>query len=60
MFKDNQSESTPLKFNIIIFSHGLGGHMHSSSILCKELASFGYLVFSIQHNEPILLQYELL
>lgn len=46
------------KYNAIIFSHGIEGHMHSSSILCKYLASQGYIVFSLQHNESILMEFD--
>ena len=27
-------------------------------MLCKDLASQGYIVFSLQHYEPVLLEYE--
>lgn len=45
--------------NVVIVSHGLSSHLNGHSILCKELASQGYVVFSMQHYEPILLDYEL-
>lgn len=35
------------KHNVIIFSHGLSNHLHGASVLCKELASQGYIVFSL-------------
>lgn len=46
------------RHNVILFSHGVEGHMHSGSIICKFLASQGYIVFSIQHQEEILMDYE--
>lgn len=46
------------KVNAVIVSHGLSSHLHGQSILCKQLASMGYLVFSLQHNENIILEYE--
>lgn len=41
--------------NIMIFSHGLGGNRHSNSIYLKELASNGFVIFSLDHSEKIII-----
>lgn len=38
------------KYPILIFSHGFGEHYSQNSILMEELASHGYIVFSISHH----------
>ena len=38
------------KWNVVIFSHGLGSNLNNYSSLCGWLASHGYIVVSIQHN----------
>lgn len=53
--KTNSSRDVPLstkenKFPILIFSHGWGEHYSQNSILMEELASHGYIVFSIAHH----------
>jgi hypothetical protein len=35
----------------IIFSHGNSAHRHMSYGLCKDLASYGYMVFALDHND---------
>jgi len=40
-----------LTFPGIIFSHGLFGNRFSSSALCSQLASKGYVVYAIEHND---------
>lgn len=39
------------KLPIVIFSHGLGGNADSSSKLCAEVASLGYIVIAIEHED---------
>ena len=58
IYKDlitNSSRDVPLssrenKYPILIFSHGFGEHYSQNSILMEELASHGYIVFSISHH----------
>ncbi len=38
------------KFPILIFSHGWGEHPAQNTILMEELASHGYIVFSVAHH----------
>jgi len=57
MFKTlrtNSSRDVPLsskesEYPVLIFSHGWGEHYSQNSILMEELASHGYVVFSIAH-----------
>lgn len=44
--KDKQQIIQP-----IIFSHGLSNHRNGYSVLCRELASNGFLVISVVHND---------
>ena len=53
--KTNSSRDVPMsskedKYPILIFSHGFGEHYSQNSILMEELASHGYIVFSISHH----------
>jgi len=53
--KTNSSRDVPLsskerKYPILIFSHGWGEHYSQNSVLMEELASHGYIVFSISHH----------
>ena len=53
--KTNSSRDVPMsskenKYPILIFSHGFGEHYSQNSILLEELASHGYIVFSISHH----------
>ena len=58
IYKDlitNSSRDVPLSSNentypILIFSHGFGEHYAQNSILMEELASHGYIIFSISHH----------
>jgi len=38
------------KYPVLIFNHGWGEHFAQNTILMEELASFGYVVFSIAHH----------
>lgn len=38
------------KYPVLIFSHGWGEHYSQNTILMEELASHGYIVFSIAHH----------
>ena len=37
-------------FPVLIFSHGWGEHFSQNTVLMEELASHGYIVFSIAHH----------
>ncbi len=39
------------KYIPIIFSHGVGNTMSWFSTICKDIASQGHIVFSIEHND---------
>ncbi|MDF1537324.1 MAG: hypothetical protein P1Q69_00245 [Candidatus Thorarchaeota archaeon] len=38
------------QFPVLIFSHGYGGFVFENTVLMQELASHGYIVFSISHT----------
>jgi len=40
-------------YQVIIFSHGLGGSFTAHAIIAKELASHGFIVFCPDFDEPI-------
>ena len=51
----NSSRATPLSnkeniYPVVIFNHGWGEHFAQNTILMEELASNGYVVFSIAHH----------
>ena len=53
--KTNASRDVPVsskerKYPVLIFSHGWGEHYSQNTILMEELASHGYVVFSISHH----------
>jgi len=58
IFKDlttNSSRDLPVssdkkQYPVLIFSHGWGEHYSQNSILMEELASHGYIIFSIAHH----------
>ncbi len=39
------------KWPVIIFSHGLGGCADTYTELCRSLASFGYIVIAMEHED---------
>ena len=39
------------KLPIMIFSHGVRGHRNIASGLCREFASQGFVVYSLEHND---------
>ena len=45
--KRNEKEN---KFPVIFQSHGLFGHCNMYTNICSDLASFGYVVFSLEHE----------
>lgn len=46
---ENAPISTGQKFPIVVFSNGFSSHIGSTTILLSELASNGYVVFSLSH-----------
>ncbi|MCK4836351.1 MAG: hypothetical protein KAT17_06925 [Candidatus Aminicenantes bacterium] len=48
--RDLLVSSKEKKYPILIFSHGWGEHYSQNSILMEELASHGYIIFSIAHH----------
>ncbi|MBN1504344.1 MAG: hypothetical protein JW952_04700, partial [Candidatus Eisenbacteria bacterium] len=53
--KTNASRDVPVsskegEYPVLIFSHGWGEHYSQNTILMEELASQGYIVFSIAHH----------
>ena len=37
------------QYPVILYSHGLNGYLMDSTVLCTDLASCGYIVFSVGH-----------
>lgn len=37
------------QYPVILYSHGLRGYLMDSTVLCTDLASLGYIVFSVGH-----------
>ena len=48
--RDVPAASVETKYPVLIFSHGWGEHFSQNSILMEELASRGYVVFSMAHH----------
>jgi hypothetical protein len=53
--KTNAGRDVPLftqikRYPVLIFSHGWGEHFSQNSILMEELASHGYIIFSIAYH----------
>lgn len=48
-FEDNAPEGINPSCPLVIFSHGLGGHVAQNTVLAEELSSHGFLVVSIAH-----------
>lgn len=53
--KTNSSRDVPVsskekEYPVLLFSHGWGEHYSQNSILMEELASHGYIIFSIAHH----------
>jgi len=51
----NSGRATPIsstenRYPVVIFNHGWGEHFAQNTILMEELASCGYVVFSIAHH----------
>ena len=48
--RDLPVSSVEKKYPVLVFSHGWGEHFSQNSILMEELASHGYIIFSIAHH----------
>ncbi|KAF2459473.1 platelet-activating factor acetylhydrolase, isoform II-domain-containing protein [Lineolata rhizophorae] len=48
--KYEDSDKEPV-FNLLIFSHGLGGTRTAYSSLCGEFASYGFVVCAVEHRD---------
>ena len=48
--RDLPVSSKENRYPVLIFSHGWGEHYSQNTILMEELASHGYIVFSIAHH----------
>jgi pimeloyl-ACP methyl ester carboxylesterase len=48
--RDLPVSSREKKYPVLVFSHGWGEHFSQNSILMEELASHGYIIFSIAHH----------
>ena len=48
--RDLPVSSKENRYPVLIFSHGWGEHYAQNTILMEELASHGYIVFSIAHH----------
>lgn len=49
-YYENTQPMEGVKFPLVLFSHGFKSYKESSSYLCSELASHGYVVISIGHT----------
>ena len=49
-FKGVPISNAEKTFPVLIFSHGWGEHSSQNTILMEELASHGYIVFSLSHD----------
>ena len=48
--RDVHISSQANNYPVLIFSHGLGEHYSQNTILMEELASHGFIIFSIAHH----------
>ena len=48
---DVDEEFKGQKLPVMIFSHGIRGHRNIASGLCREFASQGFVVYSLEHND---------
>ncbi|MHA2425751.1 MAG: alpha/beta hydrolase family protein, partial [Candidatus Thorarchaeota archaeon] len=49
-FRDVPLSEAETEYPVLLFSHGYGGFVYQNTILMEELASQGYIVFSISHT----------
>ena len=48
---DNDNDVDVSKLPTVIFSHGLGGNCDNYSQLCGDIASHGYIVIAMEHED---------
>jgi len=48
--RDLPVSSTKPDYPVLVFSHGWGEHFAQNTILMEELASHGYIIFSVAHH----------
>ena len=51
LIKLEENDKHQGKFIPLVFSHGVGNTMSWFSTICKDLASQGFIVYSIEHND---------
>jgi len=49
--KTGGRSSPPSSFPVVVFSHGLGGSLEMYTQLCRNLASHGFIVFAMEHED---------
>ncbi|MHA1906021.1 MAG: alpha/beta hydrolase family protein [Candidatus Thorarchaeota archaeon] len=49
-YRDAPLSDAESEFPVLLFSHGYGGFVYQNTILMEELASQGYVIFSISHT----------
>ena len=49
--KGQASDKHPQTFPVVVFSHGLGGCLEMYTTLCQQVASYGYFVVAVEHEE---------
>lgn len=47
--EEKQHSPGPLKFPVVVFSHGNGGSREIYTTICAEIASQGYIVVALEH-----------
>jgi dienelactone hydrolase len=47
----DNNNNIPTKYPIVLFSHGLGGCMEMYTQLCQQIASHGYIVIAMEHED---------
>jgi dienelactone hydrolase len=48
---DDSKTTNTVKFPVVLFSHGLGGCMEMYTQLCQQIASHGFIVVAMEHED---------